>query len=357
MLRGLYTATSAMLTNNRKLDVITNNLANVNTTGFKKDLVLTESFPEVLVHKINTPMASNEREAFRGVQIGQEDGGYQVTTTGGYFRVKTVSGVSYQKSLNFAVNEDGYLSTYNKDAKGNIDTSAGYLVLGNNGPIYAGNQQVTVNEQGQVLVGGNTVDNLVMFTPPTVIGTLNGGVMMDKIEVNFEQGQLYATENNLDFGIKGKGFFVIETDGGMRYTRDGSLKLNADNELVTNEGDYVLGENGRVIIEGANFSVTKNGEIVVDEEVIDKLEIVNIANLRDLRKVGDELYRIEDNMQVETEPFTGEVVQGFLEGSNVDSMKEMIEMISLFRNYESSQKVVKAYDDSLGRAVNDIGKV
>ncbi|AOT70059.1 flagellar hook-basal body protein [Geosporobacter ferrireducens] len=358
MLRGLYTATSAMTTNNKKMDVITNNLANINTTGYKKDLVISETFPEVLIKKINSPVDYTGREGFKGVEVNQEENGaYQLSTTGGFFRTKTLSGVSYEKMLNFAVNEDGYLSTYYRDQDGNIDTSAGYLVLGNRGPVYAGNAAVEVNERGQVLVDGNIVDNLVMLAPPPIIGTLNSGVRLDKIEINFDQGQIFETDNQLDFALKGRGFFQIETPEGVSYTRDGSFKINGNHELVTAEGYRVLGNNGPIVIDGTKVAVSEKGDIFADDEWMGQLNIIDIENLKDLRKEGGNLYKMAAGTEPEGPPFTGQVLQGFLENSNVDAVKEMIEMITLFRNYESNQKMIKAYDDTLQKVVNEVGKV
>ncbi|MEW9123137.1 MAG: flagellar hook-basal body complex protein [Thermotaleaceae bacterium] len=359
MLRGLYTATSAMSTNNKKIDVITNNLANINTTGYKKELVISETFPEVLISKINSPIDYTSREGFRGVTVNpQEDGTYEVSTTGGFFRTKTLNGVSYERSVHFAVNEEGYLSTYYRQADGTIDTSAGYLVLGNRGPVYVGEGTLEMNERGQVLVDGNIVDNLVMLMPPTVIGTLNSGVRLDKIEVNYHQGQLLQTDNQLDLALKGNGFFQIDTPDGIAYTRDGSFKLNAGNELVTSEGYVVLDINNQPIrIQGSEVAISERGDVLVQGEWMGQLNIVDIDNLRDLRKQGNNLYKMAPGTEEQGQPFTGQVLQGFLENANVDPVKEMVEMISLFRNYESNQRMIRAYDETLQKVVNEVGKV
>ncbi|QEK13208.1 flagellar hook-basal body complex protein [Crassaminicella thermophila] len=357
MLRGLYTATSGMKTNNRKLEVITNNIANINTVGYKKDLLISESFPEILIKKINASNPFMNNEVFKGVEVKEDNGLYTVNTTSGFFRTKTINGISYQKSLNFTINKDGYLSTYYRDADGNKDTQGGYLVLGNKGPIYVGDGQLEVNERGQVLVDGNVVDSLVMPTPPGVIGTLNSGVTVDKIVVNYEQGQLFETENDLDLGIKGKGFFQIETPDGIRYTRDGSFQLNNNNELVTLDGYPVIGEYGPIVIEGSEIAVSEAGEIIVDGEFIDKIKVINIENLGDLRKEASNFYKMAEGAQIKEAPFTGTIHQGFLEKANVDPIKEMVKMMTIFRNYESGQRVIKAYDDTLGKAVNEVGKV
>ncbi|TCO78812.1 flagellar hook-basal body protein [Marinisporobacter balticus] len=357
MLRGLYTATSAMQTNNRKLDVVTNNIANINTVGYKKDLVVSESFPETLIKKINAPMDFSNTELFKGVEVKNENGLYEINTTAGFFRVKTPNGNSYQKGLKFTVNEDGYLSTYNKHINGEIDTKAGYLVLGNRGPIRAGDGALEVNDRGQVLVDGNIVDNLVMPVPPNVIGTLNSGVRLDQVYVNYGQGQLYQTSNNLDLAIKGNGFFQVQTPDGIQYTRDGSFQINSKKELVTLDGYNVMGEDGPITIEGSDIAINELGEIIVDEQYWDTIKSVDLENMKDLRKEASNMYRMTEGTEAKEKPFTGIIQQGFLEKSNVDAVKEMVEMMSIFRNYETGQKLVKAYDDTLGKAVNDIGRV
>ncbi|QXM06696.1 flagellar hook-basal body protein [Crassaminicella indica] len=357
MLRGLYTATSAMQTNNKKLDVITNNIANIDTVGYKKDVVVSESFPETLIKKINAPMDFSNVENFSGITVKKEDNLYEVNTKGGYFRVRTPNGDSYHKDLKFTVNEDGYLSTYYKDVNGEIDTRSGYLVLGNKGPIYVGDEELEINNSGQVMIGGNIVDNLVKPVSPNTIGTLNGGVRFDRVYVNYEQGQLYETDNDLDLGIKGKGFFKVQTSAGLRYTRDGSFNLNKDKELVTLDGYKVLGIDGPIIIDGKDVSINELGEIMVDGEYVDTIQVVELENMKDLRKEASNMYRMSEGMEAKEATFTGKIVQGFLEKSNVNAVKEMVKMMSLFRNYESGQKIVKAYDDTLGKAVNEVGKV
>lgn len=357
MLRGLYTATTAMQTNNKKLDIITNNIANINTVGYKKDLVVSESFPEALISKINAPMDFSNTEIFKGVGVEKQDGLYEINTTAGFFRIKTPNGTSYEKGLRCTVNEDGYLSTYQKDVNGGIDTKSGYLVQGNKGPIHVGDGELEVNDRGQVLVDGNIIDNLVMPVPPNVIGTMNSGVRLDRVYVNYGQGQLYQTNNNLDLGIKGKGFFQVQTPEGIRYTRDGSFQINKDQELITLDGYKVMGQDGPITIDGSDVAINELGEIIVDEEYWDTIKIVDIENMKDLRKEASNMYKIAEGIEAKEQPFTGKVQQGFLEKSNVDSVKEMVKMMSLFRNYESGQRLVKAYDETLGKAVNEVGKV
>jgi flagellar basal-body rod protein FlgF len=357
MLRGLYTAASAMNANNKKMDIITNNIANINTVGYKKDFVLSETFPEVLINKIHTPFDFSDREGFKGVAVKQEGKTYNINTSGGFFRTKTPNGISHNTCVNLTINKQGYLSTYDTDVRGKMDTEGGYLVLGNRGPVYVGEGEVEINERGQVLVDGNIIDNLVMHVPLRAIGTLNGGVRLDRIETNYRQGQLYETGNPLDVALKGEGFFSVETPEGIRLTRDGSFQLDSNHQLVTSEGYRVMGSKGAMIIDETPITLSEKGEILSDGKVIHQLHIINVENLKDLRKVGNNIYQIVEGAEVQEKPFEGQVLQGFLENANVDPIKEMVEMITLFRNYESNQRILKAYDDTLAKVVNEIGKI
>ncbi len=365
MLRGLYTATTGMLTNNKRMDAITNNIANIDTTGYKKDVVLSESFPDVLIYKLNTPVSSLTLEGEPEVEVNQERNTYQLTTTAGFFRVQAPNGISYQRELNFTINDEGYLSTYHLDADGNPDTHAGHLVLGSNGESIQVDGDLQIGQNGQVIVNGDVVDNLIFRKPLRAIGTINHGVYIDRIYVNHSQGELYSTENDLDFAIDGRGFFRVQVQGqeeepdqGIRYTRDGSFKLNNMNQLVTSEGNLVLGENQQpIVLEGTEITVSETGEIFVDNQPAGNLGIVSITNLHDLRKEGYNLYRMEEDMEPEFGEFTGRVLQGFLEKSNVNPIREMVEMIQLARNYESNQRIIQAYDKILDKAINEIGRV
>ncbi|SKC56133.1 flagellar hook-basal body protein [Maledivibacter halophilus] len=357
MFRGLYMGSSSLITNNRKIDVVSNNIANVNTTGFKKDLVLLESFEDALISKMDGNIIPENLTKFHEVEVNDKNGYFEVKSDTGYMRVKTPTGISYHDKARFTVGEDGFLRTFYKDREGRINSDYGYEILGNSGSIYVGEGELNIDENGRVFVDGEMVDSLITFTHPSVIGTMNSGVKLERIETNFQQGQLIQTENPLDFAIKGSGFFTVETDEGIRYTRDGSFKLNSDKELVTSEGHRVQGMYGNIILDGEEISLTPAGEIMMDGEIIDKLDIVSIENLRDLRKTERGLYKIEENIELEEEIFEGQVFQGRLEKSNVNPIKEMIEMMTLYRGYESSQRVIKTYDETIGKVVNEVGKV
>lgn len=357
MFRGLYTAGSALITNNNKIDVVSNNIANINTVGYKKDLVIIESFEDTLISKMNGNLPVENLSGPVKLQIEQKQDYYKVESKTGFFKIKTPTGISFHRKAQFTVGGDGFLKTFYKDIDGRVDSSYGYDILGNKGPIYVGDGDLNIDQNGNVYVDGELVDNILTRPHPSVIGTMSSGIKLERIETNFEQGQLIRTDNTLDFAIRGEGFFEIETEEGIRYTRNGSFKLNENRELVTSEGYKVVGQYGAIVLDGQEIAVTPYGELMVDGEIVDKFKIFNIKNIRDLRKTGKGLWRMEDGIQPIGKKFTGQILQGQLEKSNVDPIKEMVEMMTLFRGYESSQRMIKAYDETIGKAVNDIGRV
>ncbi len=258
MIRGLYTSGWSMLSDTRKMDVISNNLANVNTNAFKKDTAVFESFPEVLTKRIN-----------------------------------------------------------------------------------------------DVPAGGN---------PRDVIGTMSLGRDVGEVFTYYGQGQLTSTGNNLDFAIKdsNRAFFTIgvqQPNGEIKeyYTKDGAFSVNAEGMLVTKEGYSVMGQDGPVYIGNTEFEINPLGDIIRDGNITARLDIKSFADTGDLRKIGSNL--VEATEEAVEEEFRGSVVQGCLEMSNVNIIKEMVDMISVTRSYEANQKVLQTQDDTLGKAVNEVGAV
>jgi flagellar basal-body rod protein FlgF len=175
---------------------------------------------------------------------------------------------------------------------------------------------------------------------------------------NYEQGHLKETGNVLDIALDGEGFFSIQTPQGIQYTRKGNFELNANGTLVTLEGYPVLGKGGREIqISGHEVVVDSSGAIIVDGAEVDALQIVDFLNKKGLLKIGDSLYSpIDPNDQgMPAEKIL--VQQGFIEGSNVDSIKVMTEMIDVIRGYESYLKVIQSMNENNGKAVNELGKL
>lgn len=258
MIRGLYTSAYGMLTLNRKMDTVSNNMANVNTNGFKKDTVVFEEFSDVLMKRFHDT--------------------------------------------------------------GNIPPGR-----------------------------------------PKAIGNMTLYNDIAEVHVDYTQGNLEQTELKTDMAISGddSAFFCVAVNDGTNfreyYTRDGSFKLNAEGQLVTRNGDLVMGNNGIITLNGSEFTVTEKGEIIQNGEVIDTLRIRSFANPESLRKYGYNLLTVTAESQ--NKAFEGTIQQGFVERSNVDSVKEMVEMITVLRAYESNQKLIQYQDSTLEKAVNEVGRV
>lgn len=358
MNRGLYTAATGLIVNQRKMDVISNNLANGNTTGFKKDIAITESFPDVLLSKLNGKPDMDNHKPFTGVRTEENDGVYTLSIDSGYFRVQTPTGISHNRELRFIVDEDGYLKTHYKDHMDIRKTHGENYVLGRDGqPIRVEDGNINIDDQGNITSNGAVVGSLVTFPHPRVIGTISSGVRFDKIVTDFTQGNLMETGNSLDFALQGEGFFKVQSPNGVLYTRDGSFTISDSGELITTEGYHVLGEDGIINLNGREFTIDERGNVIQDGRIIDRLAVVNIGNKEYLRKQGYNLYRILEGVEAEEEPYQGQVLRGYLEGSNVNTIREMVEMITLQRNYETSQKLISAHDEMLGKAVNEIARV
>ena len=246
MLRGLYTAATGMMVQWEKMDVVTNNVVNASTTGYKKDGLLSSTFEEVLIERTGDPYLLNMSEA---------------------------------------------------------------------------------------------------------VGPFSFGTHIDEIHTDFSEGNYESTETPGDLAITGNGFFTVETPDGERYTRDGHFHASQEGFLVTADGYYVLGENGRVQVGSGEFAVDGQGNIAVGGEMRDALRIVQFEDPEGLRKQGNNLY-YSYNGEIPVGADNYKVMQGYLEGSNVDIATEMVDMITVYRAYEANQKILTMTDETLGMAVN-----
>ncbi len=208
------------------------------------------------------------------------------------------------------------------------------------------------------------------------VGKLGTGVEVNEVYTIYEQGSLMRTENPFDIALDGKGFFAVMTERGERYTRNGAFTLNQDGILVTHNGLPVLGQNGIIKLQKNNFMINERGEILVNAAlsleptdlvgmtqnnweqpvVIDKLKIVDFENIRELKKEGESLYRETEYSGPALPAEDYKVVQGFLEKSNVNAVREMVDMIEVQRSYEANQKAMLAHDQELGRLINEVAR-
>ncbi len=261
MSKGIFTAVSGAMAQQAKLDTVANNLANVNTPGFKRD--------------------------------------------GQLFRE--------------------YLTSYNK-------------------------------EPGAVEVPRIPASIESFYTH-------NGGdksfVDLDGTFSDFSQGTLRPTGNKLDVAIEGSGFFEVATPEGVRFTRAGNFAVDGDGRLVTKQGFPVQKQGGGEFrFTGTNVSISDTGEVFENNESIGKMSLVKFENQDALLKQGANLFTLKDNIDAKMgQAVEAKLSQGFLEGSNVNIVREMTDMISATRTFESTQKAIQAYDQMAGKVVNEVPKL
>jgi flagellar basal-body rod protein FlgG len=172
---------------------------------------------------------------------------------------------------------------------------------------------------------------------------------------DFSPGSLEQTGNAYHFALEGDGFFAVETSAGTAYTRAGTFMPNQDGELVTSQGNRVLGDGGPIQVRGASFVVGSDGQVTVDGKVVDHLKVVAFADPSRLQKAGASLFTAPADLQPTDSQAT--VRQGFLEGSNVNAIEQMVAMITGLRAFEANQRAITAQDETLKQAVTELGHV
>jgi flagellar basal-body rod protein FlgF len=277
MFRGFYTVASGMLAQQRKTEMLTNNMANANTPGYKADQASMRAFPEMLLERLDSAEAPTDRKI--SLPFNQTVG---TLNTGVYMQ----------------------------------ETIPKFL-------------------QGDIRETGRKAD----------IALVNGSMPADE-----------------DSGMQGSVFITVEGADGPRYTRNGNLTVNGNGFLTTNSGYYVLDENGgRIQLETDDFKVGETGEILVEDTAVARLGIGFSENPNTMIKQGDGLFATEGNEPLQNAYDADGVVfstkQGYLERSNVDASRTMTDMMTAYRAFEANQKVLQAYDRSMEKAANEIGRV
>ena len=196
------------------------------------------------------------------------------------------------------------------------------------------------------------------------IGPANPGVKIGESYTDFTQGSLQVTDVAMDFAIGGKGFFTIDYtnkggEGSTFYTRDGNFQLTEEGYLVTTDGDFVLGKKGngteRIKLDPMkDVVVDKQGCIFQDGRQVAQLKITDFEDYNYLEHYGENFYYPVDGAK-ETDA-DGQIIQGYLETSNVQVVSEMVQMIAVSRQYEANQKVIQTYDTSLQTATQ-LGRI
>lgn len=258
MLKGLYTAYTGLKNEQNRMDVMTNNLANATTVGFKKEGTTSQSFSSVLAYKL-------------------------------------------------------------KDAS-----------------VGLGNAQY--------------------------LGVNNPGVKIGENYIDYTQGSFRITNNTFDLALTEEGFFAVEFtnkagETSTKYTRAGNFTLNNEGYLVTNDGDYVLDVNNRRIQLDplAEADITAEGVINQNGNRVAQIQVTDFEDYDYLERYGETYFQPIEGAKTTTS--SAKVQSGCLEMANVQVVSEMVNMISITRQYESNQKILQTYDRSLDVAVNDLGKL
>ena len=177
-----------------------------------------------------------------------------------------------------------------------------------------------------------------------------------KIETDFRQGALQVNNDPLSVAIEGEGFMEVQTPFGARYTRDGALSINADGFLTTKGGDLIQGQLGSLSgLSAEKMKILPSGEVFEGDKFIGQIKTVKFSNQNNLQKIGDNLF-IHNGDSSEVEKFTGRILQGSLESSNVNPMKNLTNLILAHRSYEAMQKSLKAHDDALKTVQEKVGQ-
>jgi flagellar basal-body rod protein FlgF len=176
---------------------------------------------------------------------------------------------------------------------------------------------------------------------------------------NFGQGELRQTSGPLDVAIAGSGFFRIQTPQGERYTRDGRFAIDAQNRLVTGQGYPVLDDGGGQIVVDPlqpTPTISLDGVVTQGSLRLSKLGVVDFPSASVLSKQGDNLYSNTSNAQP-TAAANAQLHQGMLEGSNVNPIAEVTNLIQISRAYESAAQMVSDINNLSEQTVNRLGKV
>jgi flagellar basal-body rod protein FlgF len=182
------------------------------------------------------------------------------------------------------------------------------------------------------------------------------------VHTDERQGTLKATGQSLDFALSGPGWFEVATPAGPAYTRQGNFRLDAAGRLVTQRGDPVMGTGGEIVLAYPTPSVDGMGRVFEAPGGARKTG-APVAQLRIVRFEPGSVQRIGEGLvlpqgaPVAVSGDAAQVRQGFLEGSNVNPMREMVSLLESVRHLETLQKVALAYDEMLGTSIRKLGDV
>jgi flagellar basal-body rod protein FlgF len=188
--------------------------------------------------------------------------------------------------------------------------------------------------------------------PPEIGATVNRSVRTDR-DIDYSDGRIISTGRNLDVAIRGNGFLTVQTPNGERYTRGGNLHLDSNSMLRTIDGNPVLGASGQPITLGAGeINISDGGGVYMDGVEMGRLKVVVFQDRSQLEKEGETLFFSKSG---ETPRTRTDVVMrsGYLEQANINTIRSMVDMISLLRSFESIQRSVNSEMNDMNQKVID----
>ena len=179
------------------------------------------------------------------------------------------------------------------------------------------------------------------------------------IAIDFSNGDLEYTGNSLDIAVDGKGFFTIETEEGLRYTRSGQFQLSDGGEIITSSGDLLLSASGPIRIPrgSSEIRIDINGVVKADDRVVGDLLITNFEQPSLLIPKDKSLFEAPITAIPDTTYTDFKIAQGYLERANVNVVMEMVTMIENMRNYEASSHVMKNFSDTIQGLISSLASV
>lgn len=175
---------------------------------------------------------------------------------------------------------------------------------------------------------------------------------------DFSQGSLAATGRPLDLALEGDGFFVLETEQGEIYTRDGRFTLDEAGAITAHDGARLMEAGGGPIFidaEQGPVEIVSTGDITQNGEIIGRVGVVAFENRGVLEKIGDNRYAAPEGVEPETGLDT-RVRQGFSESSNVKPIHEITTMLEVSRTYSSVTRMLQQTDELSRKAIERLGR-
>ncbi len=182
--------------------------------------------------------------------------------------------------------------------------------------------------------------------------------MIQRQWTDFKQGLLEPTNNPLDFGLSGKGYFVVQGPSGPLYTRNGNFRFSTTGGLVTGEGYPLLQQNGQPFKADTSqpLDVARNGDISQNGKSIGAIQLVDFQNPAGLTKYGS-TYFSNTTGEDPVNANGAQIYQGKIEASNVSAAHGAVRIVDLSRQFEMMQKAITIANDMNKQAIEEVAKV